>query len=691
MKDLPMRKAAGIWLAAALVVLAPALDGQTARSSKDLPPRYRAWLEEDVVYVITPKEKDVFLQLATDRERERFIEAFWRQRDPDPATPENEYRKEHERRIAFANQRFGRDEPGLGWRTPMGRIYITLGEPKQIERFESTTGLRPIDIWFYDGMAELGLPNAFYVVFYQRNNAGGWTLYSPIANGPGDLMVDSASDPADPYAAFQELAAIEPSVASVSLSLIPGESSNLTSPSMASEILLQTKIPAAPWERVKDLYAEKFLKYKDSVGVEYTANYVDSDFALHVFRDPSGVAFVHYLLEPSKLTLERRGDRYMTTLEINLIVSDDRGRAIHQAERTLPIDFSAAQFEAVKAKLFSLQDLFPLVEGTYSLSVLVRNVMSKEFTSAEAKVTVTPPGGPEIGPLVLANRTVENSSYRGTSKPYLFGARQLVTSPRSDFGKNDTLYLFCQLLGLNDALRRTGSARVAVSDDHKAVWEARHPLAEIAGLPDLFEPVPLGSLPPAFYSVRVEVLDGRGTVAASREAGFALSFAEALPRPFVVSFPSPPAGDPVYENILGNELLALGSLAQAGPRLEKAFRAEPGALKYALDYGRWLFASGDLAGLRRLGEPLLRDKGWHELAGLLGQAAEGQGDYEAALAFYRDYLGHFGAVINVMNSVGDCHLKLGRADEALAMWKKSLELSPDQDRIKKLVESLEKK
>ena len=67
------------------------------------------------------------------------------------------------------------------------------------------------------------------------------------------------------------------------------------------------------------------------------------------------------------------------------------------------------------------------------------------------------------------------------------------------------------------------------------------------------------------------------------------------------------------------------------------------------------------------------------------------GDYGAALAFYQDYLGHYGANINVMNSVGECHLKLGRNAEALAIWKKSLELSPDQDKVRKLVESLEAK
>ena len=89
---------------------------------KDLPQRFRVWLEEEVVYIIGPKEKDVFLQLSTDRERDMFIEAFWKARDPDPATPQNEFRDEHARRIGYANLWFGRGRKAGGWRSDMGRI-----------------------------------------------------------------------------------------------------------------------------------------------------------------------------------------------------------------------------------------------------------------------------------------------------------------------------------------------------------------------------------------------------------------------------------------------------------------------------------------------------------------------------------------------------------------------------------------
>jgi len=66
----------------------------------------KKWLEQDVVYIITEEEKAAFKRLTTDEERYQFIEQFWLRRDPSADTVENEFRDEHYRRIAYANERF---------------------------------------------------------------------------------------------------------------------------------------------------------------------------------------------------------------------------------------------------------------------------------------------------------------------------------------------------------------------------------------------------------------------------------------------------------------------------------------------------------------------------------------------------------------------------------------------------------
>lgn len=93
---------------------------------------YEKWLKEDVVYIITDEERAVFQSLSTPDEKERFIEQFWKRRDTDPATAVNEFKEEHYRRIAFANERF---HAGIaGWRTDRGKVYIIHGPPDEREQ-----------------------------------------------------------------------------------------------------------------------------------------------------------------------------------------------------------------------------------------------------------------------------------------------------------------------------------------------------------------------------------------------------------------------------------------------------------------------------------------------------------------------------------------------------------------------------
>jgi GWxTD domain-containing protein len=117
---------------------------QEEKLRKELETPYRKWLNEDVSYIITDEERKAFKRLSTDDERENFIEAFWLRRDPTPDTEENEYKEEHYRRIAYANERFASGIPG--WKTDRGRIYIVYGPPDEIDDHSSGgTYDRPIE------------------------------------------------------------------------------------------------------------------------------------------------------------------------------------------------------------------------------------------------------------------------------------------------------------------------------------------------------------------------------------------------------------------------------------------------------------------------------------------------------------------------------------------------------------------
>jgi GWxTD domain-containing protein len=128
---------------------------------------YKKWLEEDVRWIITDEERDAFKKLSNDEERDQFIEQFWLRRDPTPDTVENEYKEEHYRRIAYANEHFAAGIPG--WRTDRGRIYIMYGPADSTETHPSggtytrpmeegggTTSTYPFEIWNYRYLEGIG-------------------------------------------------------------------------------------------------------------------------------------------------------------------------------------------------------------------------------------------------------------------------------------------------------------------------------------------------------------------------------------------------------------------------------------------------------------------------------------------------------------------------------------------------------
>jgi GWxTD domain-containing protein len=105
------------------------------RFKQEVSGSYKKWLNEDVAYIITDEERAAFKQLSNDEERDSFIEAFWQRRDPTPDTVENEFKEEHYRRIAYANEHYAAGIPG--WKTDRGRMYIVYGQPDEIESHPS--------------------------------------------------------------------------------------------------------------------------------------------------------------------------------------------------------------------------------------------------------------------------------------------------------------------------------------------------------------------------------------------------------------------------------------------------------------------------------------------------------------------------------------------------------------------------
>jgi GWxTD domain-containing protein len=157
--------AAGILTITAAVALV-AWQATPADNSQPLSGPYGKWMNEDVAYIANDQERATFNSLRTDKEREHFIEQFWLRRDPTPGTPENEFKEEHYRRIAYSNERFIVRGKTPGWKTDRGRIYIIYGPPDEIEDHPSggryttpggeVTTTFPFQQWRYRHIAGVG-------------------------------------------------------------------------------------------------------------------------------------------------------------------------------------------------------------------------------------------------------------------------------------------------------------------------------------------------------------------------------------------------------------------------------------------------------------------------------------------------------------------------------------------------------
>lgn len=659
------------------------------KSIKELPPNFKRWLEEEVIYIISGMEREVFLQLQTDRERESFIEAFWNHKDPTPGTPKNEFKEEHYRRINYANRYFGRGVPIPGWKTDRGRIYILLGEALDIERFIGETQIYNTEIWFYQGLTKYGLPAGFNLVFYQKQGSGEYVLYSPTADGPQALMTSYFGDQANYLEAFRALRKINPTLARTSLSLIPGEETSFGRPSLASDLLIQ-QINNVPQKQFKDRYAEKFLRYKDIVEVEYTANYIDNDSLVRVIKDSSGIYFVHYVVELMKFSVHLYQGKYVTNIKINGKVTDFEGKIIYQYEGSIPVEFNETQLQNISYKPFDLYDMFPLLPGNYKLSILVKNEVSKEFTSLEKDITIPEGEALQMSTLLLGYKANPVSPESKKPKPLKIGLQQIYCQPKKIFLPQDKLFLGFQIIGLSPGLKKRGVLKFEFFKDNEQFKSLTKKVGEYQDKINFKEEFLLQEFPPGYYRLKVSLWDAEQEILSERE-NFEVSPAASLPRPWVYSRTLLPPDDPAYAFILGGQYFSKGEIEKARIQMEKAYHQRPNSMSYALNLARVYFRLKEYEKIKEILLPFSESsQAGYDVYFLLGIAHQARGEFNRAISIYNKAVSHFGININLLNSLGECYYRLGELGEALAAWEKSLEINPEQAEIKEKVKTIKK-
>ncbi len=672
------------------------ISGETAHQKTQkhcLPERYAIWLEEEIVYIIAPLEKEVFLQLQSDRERDLFIQAFWAQRDPSKGDSENEFRKEHNSRINYANQYFGRATPKAGWKTDRGRMYIILGEPNDRVRFEGKNQVYNTEVWFYQGLSKVGLPPGFNLVFFQQGGAGEYRLYSPLRDGPMALLTSHFGDQTDHLSAYRRLHDLEPELANVSLSLIPGEGPDISGrPSLTSDLLLQ-RIETTPMRTVKDRYAQKFLDYKDIVEVEYTANYIDSDSLVKVIKDPSGIYFVHYAIEPERLSVNQFEDKYYTTLKLNGTISHMKGKTIHQFEKDISLEFDQEQIQQISQRPLSIRDMFPLIPGTYKVSILVKNEVSKEFTSLERNLLIpSEKDSLQMTSILMGYRKRDNPPPENRLRPFQMGKYQIYFHAKKVFLMQDDLVLTFQIHGMSKELKDRGKLEYTFFKNDEEFQSYTKRIAEYGGIPDFVEQISLQEFFPAHYRIQVTLWIEKQKVLSETDE-FDVTHAESIARPWIYSQLLAATDDPVYAYIIGQQFFNSGKTQDAREYLENAYGKKPDNVVFALGLSRIYAELKEDTKIVPILESLmsLPESPSYDVHFLLGASYQELGEFGKAIEVFDKAIQRFGVNSLVLNALGGCYYRLGQLSEALTAWEKSLEMNPEQPEIRKNVKVIKEK
>jgi GWxTD domain-containing protein len=675
------------------LILFALLAASALAAVEKLTPELQSWLE-DVSPILTKTERAVFNKLQTNADRAKFVRFFWRMRDPYPDTAENEFQKEFEERVRFADKNFGHYSPKRGSQTDRGYFYVVLGKPLERNLFTTQSQVWPLELWFYKGAEEYGLPAYFYLIFYQSEGIGDYRLYSPTVEGPEKLVIQAAVGSAqsvDRASALKAIKNVNPELANASVSYLPSETPGGAASFSSDSIIAAVR--RLPEKKFSDSYARSYLNFKDHVETEYTDHYLQSAFRIRIFRE-AGQAFVHWSIEPEKMNFGTQADAIYASFELVLRLEDGRGTAVFERTEEIPVRISPEQYRAHERQRFAFQDLLAVVPGDYRGLFLLKNKTAKDFSSFETRITVPAESvAPSLSaPLLFYSRSAVPEAQKRNLKAFAFGGQQYVSGARNEFTTAATLGVFVQARNVAGAGTTFVLDLVSLDSNENA---GTFPLTDVA--PDPGDPstllvsgsAPLKDVKPGYYRCRVSIAAPDGRRLLTTEEDFVV-LAQPYPVvPWVYARLHGPFPGPEHLLTLGSQHFLKGEFGPARDLFERVLQGRD-------DPAARLLLAKSLYGLGLFQESLdhaaavYKRSGDREAAKVVALDQSGLKDWTAALTTLEKLMAE-ATEVSVLNLAAECHLALGHPDRALPLLQKSLSLDPDQPDARALEERARKR
>jgi GWxTD domain-containing protein len=499
------------------------------KTLKELDTPYKQWLNEDVIYIISPEERNAFGQLATNEEREQFIEQFWLRRSTNPDLPDNEFKEEHYRRIAYANEHYASGIPG--WKTDRGHMYIVWGPPDEIDSHPTggtydrpmeegggSTTTYPWETWrwrYIEGMGENVI-----MEFVDPSGSGEYHLTMDPSEKDALLHVPGAG-----LSQMEEMG-----LASKTDRFTRSDGTNLPT-TMGGQ-------PASMNEFTRlEAYANAFkppvVKFKDLEAIVTSRIVRDqvhftwrTDF-LKVTNDTVLVP-VTVQIPNSQLSFKSKEGVHSASINVFGRVSTLTGRVVQTFEDTVSRDFPESLFQQ-SVKLQSIyQKAVPLRPGLYRLDLVIKDVQSGNVGVVNSRLQVPRYDDDKLesSSLILADQIEHVPAKQIGSGQFVLGSSKVRPRLEGDFTTADKLGIYMQVYNLkpDDKTHKSNATfQYTVKKGSEQVLQFKETSVDMKQTGDqitIERLLPLSTLAPGKYTLEINATDTLSNQTISRTADF---------------------------------------------------------------------------------------------------------------------------------------------------------------------------
>lgn len=472
---------------------------------------YVEWIKDHDL-ILTQSERDAWKKLATDDEREKFIEDVWRSRDPDPDTEENEFKEQFYERVAYANEHFSSGKPGR--LTDRGRIYIKFGKPDSIESHPAggpyereswegggSTTTYPFERWFYRYIPNVR--SGVTLEFVDPTGSGEYRL----ARNPDekDALIQTGGGPT-----FAELAGFETRANRIA---------NLGGFGLAN----YRRAEDSPFE-VMDLINSldrdqpNERNYLSTITGTPTADdsAIDFDTQINYFRlgDNRVMAVLTVQTDNREITFTNSGGLQTARMNIFGWVTSVANRRVGKFEDAVSTTATPEELSSARMRKSAYARAFILNSGRYKVDVLVRDVQSGAtgWRHVGFQVPEFPPDRLSASSLVLAAK-LENMEHGAAITPFTIGTMKVIPNLTGVFRRNDPLGVYLQVYNAaidQTTLRPAADAEYVLLKDGKEIskqledWRQINDAGQRLTLSRLID---TRSLAPGEYQIQVRIHD----------------------------------------------------------------------------------------------------------------------------------------------------------------------------------------